>query len=290
MDDVARFNKERWEALAKAGVMYSRPALDLTVEAARQMVDREGKMDHPRGRDVLCLASGGGQQSAAFGLLGARVTVLDLCETQLERDRQAADHYGLSVRTVQGDMRDLSCFEPGSFDLVFHAHSLNFVPDAGLVFDQVRRVLRPRGQYRLHCWNPMAHALDPASWNGKGYLLAIPYVEGAEVSLDPYWDFEPWDATGKPSKSGDADSEPAAAPNAPPPAPARLRMRGPREFRHTVTTLVNGLIDRGFVIQKLWEEDLGDPSAEPGSWQHFKSYAPPWLGIWARLVGQEELQ
>lgn len=29
------------------------------------------------GKDVLCLASGGGQQSAVFSLLGAKVTVVD---------------------------------------------------------------------------------------------------------------------------------------------------------------------------------------------------------------------
>jgi len=37
---------------------------------------------------VLCLASGGEQQSAIFGLLGADVTVLDLCAQQLAGDRQ----------------------------------------------------------------------------------------------------------------------------------------------------------------------------------------------------------
>ena len=40
--------------------------------------------------DVLCLAAGGGQQSVAFALLGANVTVFDLSETQLEHDRLAA--------------------------------------------------------------------------------------------------------------------------------------------------------------------------------------------------------
>ena len=136
MDELARYNKERWEELAEAGVIYSRPKLDLDAASARAMVDPEGKLGETAGRDVLCLAGGGGQQSAAFGLLGARVTVFDLCETQLQRDREAAAHYGHEVRTVQGDMRDLSCFAAESFDVVWHAHSLTFVPDAGRVFDE----------------------------------------------------------------------------------------------------------------------------------------------------------
>jgi 2-polyprenyl-3-methyl-5-hydroxy-6-metoxy-1,4-benzoquinol methylase len=166
MDDLARYNKARWEELAKAGVIYSRPKLDLNHDSARVLIDPEGKMDDPAGKDVLCLGGGGGQQSAAFALLGAVVTVLDLCDTQLERDREAARHYGLDVCTISGDMRDLSRFERASFDIVWHAHSLNFVPDVGEVFDQVVRVLRPGGQYRLSCWNPMAHGLDQ-SWNAR---------------------------------------------------------------------------------------------------------------------------
>ncbi len=267
MDDLARFNKERWEELARAGVLFSRPKLHLDAAAARVLVDPEGKMDDPSGKEVLCLAGGGGQQSAAFLLLGAKVTVLDLSETQLERDRQAARHYCYTLRTINGDMRDLSCFEPDRFDIVWHAHSLNFVPDAGQVFDQVARVLRPGGQYRLHCWNPFAHGIHEAGWNGKGYLLSQPYVEGKEMHYESmFWEFVPW---GGPT-TGEQE---------------RVRIQGPREFRHTLGTLVNGLIERGFTVLGLWEDDPGDLDAEPGTWEHFKAYVPPWVAVWARRTG-----
>jgi hypothetical protein len=49
--------------------------------------------------------------------------------------------------------------------------------------------------------------------------------------------------------------------------------------------VVNGLIERGFILLGLWEEDFGDSDAEPGTWEHFKAYAPPWLVIWARKTG-----
>ena len=275
LDSLAEYNKARWEELARAGVMYSRPMMDLNRDSARRLVDPEGKMDAPAGRDVLCLAGGGGQQSAAFGLLGATVTVLDLCETQLQRDREAADHYGHAVRTVQGDMRDLSCFDRDSFDLVWHAHSLNFVPDAGQVFDQVTRVLRPGGQYRLSCWNPFAHGVCEAGWTGRGYTLSHTYVEAAEMPYDdPFWEFAPWQGAA-PVVEAQASGD-------------NVRIRGPREFRHTIGTLVNELIERGFVLLGLWEDDPGDADAEPGTWDHFKAYAPPWLTIWARQYGRAD--
>lgn len=276
MDDLAKFNKERWEELAGAGIIYSIPKLDLDVNSARELVDPEGMMDDPTGKQVLCLAGGGDQQSAALGLLGADVTVLDFCETQLERDREAALHYGLDVRTVLGDMRDLSCFDDDGFDMVWHGHSLNFVPDAGTVFDEVTRVLRAGGQYRMTCWNPAGHGLDPRSWNGTGYVLTEPYEEGKEVhAQDPFWDLVGWDGEGSLAQWAKQDHQDEP----------KIRIRGPREFRHTLGTVVNGLISRGFTIEGLWEEDLGEIDAEPGSWDHFKAYLPPWIALWAKNTG-----
>jgi SAM-dependent methyltransferase len=257
LDDVARYNRERWEELARARVPFSRPILDLNSDSARVLVDPEGMMGSVAEKDVLCLACGGGQQSAAFALLGARVTVLDFCETQLERDRQAAAHYGTEVRTVCGDMRDLPCFADDSFDLIWHAHSLTFVPDVQRVFREVARVIRRDGLYRLSFCNPFTQGTWESKWDGKGYPLSLPYVEGLEmVSDDPYWDID------------DAASGP-------------VRVRGPREFRHTLSKIVNTLCGQGFVVLGIWEEDDGDPNAEPGTWPHFKAIAAPWLSLWA---------
>ena len=166
-------------------------------------------------------------------------------------------------------MRDLSCFEPDSFDIVHHAHSLNFVPDAQQVFDQVVRVLRPGGQYRLDCWNPFAHGANVSGgceqgWTGKGYTLAYPYVQGQPIEEDN----EFWEIARRWGQDADSDD--------------KVVIKGPREFRHTLGTLVNGLIQRGFELQGLWEQDFGDAQAQPGTWEHFKAYAPPWLIIWAQ--------
>jgi SAM-dependent methyltransferase len=263
MDEMARFNKERWEELAGARIAYSRPWLDLDPSTARSRVDPEGKMADPAGKDVLCLAGGGGQQSAAFAMLGANVTVFDLTDTMLERDREAAEHYGHEVRLIQGDMRDLSVFDDDSFDIIYHAHSLNFVPDVNPVFDEARRVLRPGGQYRMSCWNPFAWAVRDDEWDERGYPIRDPYINGEE------WDRgvpNTWDVSGE---DGTCST-----------------ILGPHEFRHILSTLVNGLIDRGFVIEGMWESDIvkpGEALPEPGSWGHFAKIMPTWLIFWTRL-------
>jgi len=257
MDDVAKYNKERWEELAKANVPFSRPWLDLDKKTARKMIDPHGMIDEIAGKNVLCLAGGGGQQSAIFALLGARVTVLDFSETQLQRDQQAASHYGVKVRTIQGDMRDLSAFKKDAFDIVYHAHCIAFIPDIHPVFQEVARVLRTDGLYHLDFHNPFTQGIDKEHWNGHGYLLKLPYVEGAQtVPRDYSWDIQSEDGT-------------------------KRRVRGPREFRHTLSSILNGLIKQQFVILGLWEETSGESNAKPGTWQHFETIAVPFLSLWA---------
>jgi SAM-dependent methyltransferase len=211
------------------------------------------------GKSVLCLASGGGQQSAAFAVLGARVTVFDLCEGQLESDRKAAERYGLDIRIEQGDMRDLSRFGENEFDIVCHAHSINFIPSVTGVFDEVRRVLKPGGSYAFSSANPFAHAMYDGDWCDGGYRVYHPYVDGLEMTGgDPMWDIKQDDGS-------------------------KVRVRGPREWLHALSTLINSLIERDFRILAVWEERIGDPQAQPGSWEHFTAMFPPFLSFWTRL-------
>jgi len=126
-----------------------------------------------QGKDVLLLAQGGGQQSAVYSLLGARVTVVDLAERQVEGDRKAAAHYGYEVTAICGDMRDLSFLEPDSFDRVTDV-GLCFIPDIREVYAQVARALRVGG---LYLSDSGQSALDFTEWNGEAYCITQPYAE-----------------------------------------------------------------------------------------------------------------
>jgi hypothetical protein len=131
------------------------------------------------------------------------------------------------------------------------------VPDTRPVFRQVARVLRSGGVYHVQCANPFVCGLTGADWTGAGYMLRRPYVDGAVIE---YAD-EPWVYR---------DAAPAAA------APA------PREYRHSLSTLMNGLIEHGFVIQRVadaWAM-APDPATTPGSWRHQIAFAPPSLAFW----------
>jgi len=257
-DDATAFDRDRWDALARADVQFSRPWLDLDAATARARVDPEGVLGEVAGADVLCLAAGGGQQSAAFALLGARVTVLDFSAVQLDRDRATAAHYAVPVLALEGDMRDLSRFARRAFDVVWHGHAIGFIPDPGRVFDEVARALRPAGLYRLSWSNPFVHGIWDSPWTPAGYPLRQRYVDGGEMVLDdPDWSVRRADGTVE-------------------------RVRGPREWRHGLGSVVNGLIARGFEIRGLWESIGTAVDPEPGTWAHRETIAPPWLTLWAR--------
>jgi SAM-dependent methyltransferase len=188
------------------------------------------------GKDVLCLASGGGQQSAVFGLLGARVTVLDLTEGQLDGDRTAAAHYGYDLVAIQGDMRDLSGLADESFDLVYQGNTMSWVPDARQVYAGVARVLRKGGVYRVHFPNPATEFVDCDSWDGEGYRLTVPYGVTEQV--------------------------------------LRPGVDGPDciQFRHHLGEVFNGLLDVGLSIRRVQDaphyfREYAD--APPGSWDHW---------------------
>jgi SAM-dependent methyltransferase len=191
------------------------------------------------GVDVLCLASGGGQQSAVFGLLGAYVTVVDSSEGQLKGDRTAAEYYGFEVNTICSDMRDLSYISNETFSLVYQAPSMAYIPDVQPVYTDVFRVLKPNGIYCVYFTNPATEFVDWDSWDGDGYRITKPYSERIDHN----------------GKGG---------------------VGGSIQFRHYMGDIFNGLVDVGFSIQRV-EDDPNyyaqeNAVAEQGSWDHWLTY------------------
>ena len=123
-------------------------------------------------------------------------------------------------------------------------------------------MLRPGGIYHLSCANPYFQNVELEEWNENGYRLWDRYGDGELAIADPHWTFV------------DPDG-------------ADRSVRGPREFRHTLETLVNGMIELGLNVVKVREfrDNDSDAVLEPGTWEHFKSIAPPYLTFWAVYRG-----
>ncbi|MBR5410568.1 MAG: class I SAM-dependent methyltransferase [Clostridia bacterium] len=100
-----------------------------------------------RGKKVLGLASGGGQQIPIFAALGAEVTVLDLSDKQLESERLVAEREGYDVEIVKADMTKPLPFPDEAFDLIFHPVSDCYVEKVEPIFREAYRVLKKGGAF-----------------------------------------------------------------------------------------------------------------------------------------------
>lgn len=65
-----------------------------------------------KGKKILGLASGDGQQIPIFSALGAKCTVLDYSGEQCEREREIAEREGYEVEIIQFDMTKKLPFNP----------------------------------------------------------------------------------------------------------------------------------------------------------------------------------
>ena len=143
---------DRW---VKDGWEWGTPIDSAALEAARRgdwsvkltpvkAVPR-GWFGDLRGKSVLGLASGGGQQMPVFAVLGAVCTVLDYSEAQLEREREVRAREGYEIRIVRADMTKRLPFDDGEFDLIFHPVSNCYIEDVRPLWRECYRVLKKGG-------------------------------------------------------------------------------------------------------------------------------------------------
>lgn len=279
-DKIARIKLAEVREAIKRGNDFTKPWLDLDLDAIQAYKDGTSAlvpMEHGgemigndpvdrimtegvEGMNVLCLAGSGGQQSAVFSLLGANVTVLDLCPEQLESDQIAARHYGYEVKTIQGDMRDLYMLPDNHFDRVYQPISTLFVPDLREVYSGVYRILRAGGLYSADYAVPLLYMAEQKGWDGKGYNVYVtePYIRGAIFETEE---------EGNNFSHGKSYSE----------------------FHHLLSDIINGLIAEGLTICGVWENPRPDSGTsleelEPGSELHQERYMPYGLTSLAEKV------
>ena len=98
-----------------------------------------------KGKKVLGLASGGGQQMPIFAALGAKCTVLDYSPKQLESEAMVAAREGYDIRIIRADMTKPLPFENEEFDLIFHPVSNCYVREVKPIFKECYRILKHGG-------------------------------------------------------------------------------------------------------------------------------------------------
>jgi len=168
--NILEHNRLSWDKQSSEGSPWSKPVDSKTISDAKngnwsviltplKPVPKNWFGDISQ-KDVLCLASGGGQQAPVLAAAGAQVISFDYSEEQLKKDKMVAEQNGLSLKIIQGDMADLSIFENETFDLIFHPVSNVFVPDVNIVWKECYRVLRNGGVLLSGFMNPVFYLFD----------------------------------------------------------------------------------------------------------------------------------
>ena len=121
-------NSDVWSIpVSKDEVERARKGLWHIVLTPKKPVPADWFPESLEGKRLLCLSSGGGQQGPILAAAGADVTVFDNSKVQLEKDAYVAQRDDLKIRTVHGNMQDLSAFEDESFDCIVHPWSNGYV-------------------------------------------------------------------------------------------------------------------------------------------------------------------
>lgn len=155
MQNYQDINAETIDRWVTEGWEWGRPVSHETWEKAKQgiwdvQLSPTKSVPHRwfgdlKGKKILGLASGGGQQMPIFAALGAECTVLDYSPKQLESERAVAEREGYSIRIIRADMTRKLPFEDGEFDLIFHPVSNCYVAEVKPIWRECFRVLKKGG-------------------------------------------------------------------------------------------------------------------------------------------------
>lgn len=174
-----------------------------------------------KGKKVLGLASGGGQQMPIFAALGAECTVFDYSEKQLESERLVAAREGYDIRIVRGDMTKPLPFDDAEFDLIFHPVSNCYVKDVRAIWRECWRVLKPGGTLLSGVDHYINYIVDDAE---REIVNSLPF--------DPLVNEE----QRRQLEAADAGMQ----------------------FSHTLEEQINGQLEAGFVLLSLYEDTNGE--------------------------------
>ena len=174
-----------------------------------------------KGKKVLGLASGGGQQMPIFAALGAECTVLDYSSRQIESERMAAKREGYNITIIRGDMTKPLPFENESFDLIFHPVSNCYVKDVRSIWKECHRVLKPGGSLL------------------SGVDHYINYIVDSEEKM--IVNSLPFDPLVNPEQMKQLRDEDAGV-----------------QFSHSLEEQIGGQLEAGFAVLELYEDTNGE--------------------------------
>ena len=174
-----------------------------------------------KGKKVLGLASGGGQQMPVFAALGAECTVLDYSARQIGSELEVAQREGYAIRALREDMTKPLPFEDEEFDLIFHPVSNCYIEDVMHVWRECHRILKKGGRLLAGLDNGFNYLFDEKDERVVRYRLPFNPLKDREL------------------------------------LPVLERDNAGIQFSHTLEEQIRGQLKAGFTLLDLYEDTNG---------------------------------
>jgi SAM-dependent methyltransferase len=174
-----------------------------------------------KGKRVLGLASGGGQQMPILMALGAICTVLDYSKKQLESEQIVANREHYEIKLVHADMTKPLPFLDEEFDIVINPVSLVYAEKLEPIFLEINRVLKRNGIF--------ISGLD----TGINFLF-----DNEEKEVINKLPFNPLTSKDNLKQLQDSD--------------------GGMQFSHTIEEIIGGQLKAGFILTDIYEDTNGE--------------------------------
>lgn len=110
-----------------------------------------------RGKAVLEIGCGGGQNAIVLAKWGAKAEGLDISDEQIKYAKTLAKKEGVKVSFIVGAMENLSMFSNESKDVVLSSFAVGYVEDIAKTFREVFRVLKKGGIFIFAEVHPVAN-------------------------------------------------------------------------------------------------------------------------------------
>ena len=171
-----------------------------------------------RKKKILEIGCGGAQCGIAMAKQGADVTGIDISENQLNYAKALAKENGVEILFHQGDIRRLTEIKSNNYDLVFSAWALLYVDNLRSCFQEVYRVLKRGGSFVASLPHPFFRTVSP-----KTMKLRESYFDVGKKEIAETWN--------------DGSNHKNVV------------------YDHTVSELINMLLDTDFFIERIIEPD-----------------------------------
>ncbi len=170
-----------------------------------------------KGKKLLGLASGGGQQIPIMSAAGAICTVMDYSDEQLKLEKLVAERESYDVDIVKADMTKRFPFEDESFDIIINPVSNCYIDSLDNFWKECSRVLKKGGILMVGFDNGFNYIVDLEE---KSIIRGLPFNPLKDEELYKYSIDNDWGI----------------------------------QFSHTIEEQLQGQLDAGFTLTNIFQD------------------------------------